>query len=618
MSTVDTPSPDIEQPTVSELAKVRELLAAARTESEMWRTVCSHIFNTIEPDGVRIEINSTSPTINSSRFDGRDARDAWGKTCNALALRVQRENRVIARKCDSEGFSNRAAIGVPVNADAETPDGAIVFVVEETDEGVLRGFIEDVEAIIRIVLATITEAQTSPSQPTSQQSGVDAIVRAAAFTSLREYAFAITNGLKSKLGCDEVSLGLVQGNHIRVLCISGLDDEYPRSPGTQLIQQAMEECLDRQENIVCPQANPAEHAAVFALHKQWQQESGSSAVASFPLIASEQCVGIVSVRTSDAQRIGDETVNTVQQLISPLAPGLVLLQQANRSLRDHAVNSVQSRLSALKPNGRTGMVVWMLATMFALWFTCGSMNYEVQVPCHVIAENMTEVAAPFAGRISAAYVEPGDIVTAGQLLLEFDVSDLVAERQKALADYEIAQIQLATAVAEKNVAAAGQANSRSQAARIQAQLAEERIAAARICSDRDAVILEGELMHRVGETVQLGTPLFRLAPENGLAVQLEVDESDAPYVRAAQSGAFVLNARPADEFACKVRRLDPSSRVIEGRNVFPAMAIPAAGETEWLRPGMRGFAKINTGSQKVWWIWLHAAINKTRLMFWSL
>ena len=629
MSPVDTQqktdTTDVETSSVSVVpgidpARLRTELVKAQSETEMWRMACAHIFNAFEADGVQLEITAASPAITCSKFDGKDTRTAWSRICDALLLRVQRLNRTVARQCDVPGFENRAAFCVPIQEEGEDADGAIAIVVPENDEALLRGYIEDVESVVRIVQVSLTEAQQAPATPTAGQNAADAVVRAASYSSLSEFAFAITNGLKTKLACDEVSLGIVKSDRVRVLCISGLDDAYPRTPGSVLIQQAMEECLDREAHISFPSQSPTDVAPAFALHQQWQQESGSAFVASFPLVVEEECVGVVSVRTSSPAGLSSEQIKSTQHILNPLAPGLVLLQQANQSLREHAVERTRDAITKIKPTTNSKRVAWAACLILSLYAVFCTTDYVVQVPCTIVAENMTEVSAPFAGRISAAWVEPGDHIVAGQLLVEFDVSELESQRKQALADYQIAQMELAVAAQNKDAASAGTAQNRAQSAKIRADIAAAQIANARICADHDGVILEGDLKPRIGEMVQLGTPLFRLAPSNSLAVEMQVTEHAAAFVGSQQEAEFVLNARPSDEFQSLVRRVNPSSTVRDGKNIFPALATPRNGQPglTWLRPGMQGYARVNTGPQKVWWVWLHDIVDTVRLAAWSL
>lgn len=85
----------------------------------------------------------------------------------------------------------------------------------------------------------------APSTPTAS-TGVS---KAAEYESLQEFAFAVVNNLKGKMNCDQVAFGLIQGKHVHVLCLSGFDHIYPRSPGVRVLEQAMSECLDAKRPI---------------------------------------------------------------------------------------------------------------------------------------------------------------------------------------------------------------------------------------------------------------------------------------------------------------------------------------------------------------------------------
>ena len=72
------------------------------------------------------------------------------------------------------------------------------------------------------------------------RASAQARARAASCETTAELAFAITNELRNKLGCEQVSLGMVRRGRVKVVSISGLDEVKKQSPGVAAMIGAME------------------------------------------------------------------------------------------------------------------------------------------------------------------------------------------------------------------------------------------------------------------------------------------------------------------------------------------------------------------------------------------
>ncbi len=74
-------------------------------------------------------------------------------------------------------------------------------------------------------------------------------------------------------------------------------------------------------------------------------------------------------------------------------------------------------------------VAWASFSLASIWFEFGSITYKPLCKANVVAENMVQMTAPLAGRLMAIHVPPGQDVRAGQLLVEFDTTDLALQLQ---------------------------------------------------------------------------------------------------------------------------------------------------------------------------------------------
>ncbi|MBT8150461.1 MAG: hypothetical protein KJO62_03595, partial [Gammaproteobacteria bacterium] len=66
-----------------------------------------------------------------------------------------------------------------------------------------------------------------------------------------------------------------------------------------------------------------------------------------------------------------------------------------------------------------------------------------------------------------------------------------------------------------------------------------------------------------------------------------------------------------------LEQLIPVAVAEDGRNYFRLEAA-LAEEADFLRPGMRGVAKIDMGERKLLWIWTHSLIDRLRMWAWSV
>jgi hypothetical protein len=116
----------------------------------------------------------------------------------------------------------------------------------------------------------------------------------------------------------------------------------------------------------------------------------------------------------------------------------------------------------------------------------------------------------------------------------------------------------------------------------------------------------------------LGEPLFKLAPGNRWSVMLHVPESMAVYLAVGQDGEFATYALPDQTQPCRLARIDASSAVIDGENVFSAQADLDGSAPPWIRAGMQGVARIDAGDRPLWWVWLHPIIDAVHVQLWRL
>ncbi len=129
-------------------------------------------------------------------------------------------------------------------------------------------------------------------------------------------------------------------------------------------------------------------------------------------------------------------------------------------------------------------------------------------------------------------------------------------------------------------------------------------------------MVKGDLSQSLGSPVARGDVLFEIAPLDGYRIILKVDPRDIADPAPAQRGQLALSALPGVTLPLTVKRITPVSIAEDGRNYFRVEA-HLDQQTEGLRPGMEGVAKIAIDRRRLIWIWTHSLTDWLRLWTWS-
>lgn len=569
------------------------------------------------------QFDSNSGTMEDRVAANDSAEAAWRRVSEGMLLNARYKNtgcgRLFASAETAHPFS---AIAAPIPGLSGEPIGSMMLVVPCRDEWHMQSVMAEFRALVAWIAAGSVAPSRSPAAGGTGVSVSSGLTKASEFESLEHFAFAIANNLKGKMGCDQVCLGLVRGLHVQVLCLSGFDNLYPRSPGVKVIEQAMAECLDAKQSLCYQEEQKwsGEQAATgHRLHRAWHLESGGAPVASIPLVVGESCVAVVSVRNPAGKPFRPDQLQKIGELVSPLAPGLLLLERADRTVLRHTWDSLRKfGREQMRPESRTTRLCVLLLLALLCWTMLGQQPYRITVPCRLKPEQVRHVAAPFEGTIARVLVERGDEVAVGDVLVEMDTEQLRSRRQKLLAERDLAELDMMRALQQDQQAQAMQARARRRMAEANLASVQAELEQAVIRSHVAGVVLTGDLKPRIGEVVPLGEPLLEISPDGSFSIELLAPEHVAMHLAAGQAGEFALNARPDEVFPCSLRRVAPSSVVVNGQNVFVTKCSTAMPPTDWVRAGMEGVARVDAGQRPVWWVWLHRSLDSLRLQLWKL
>jgi len=445
---------------------------------------------------------------------------------------------------------------------------------------------------------------------------LDLVTVVGEYPELRAAGRALVTEVASRLGCDRVSIGFVEGDHSDVLAVSHSAQFKQKANVVRAIGAAMDEAIDQQQRVVLPEPESAP-ALVMRAAQNLVDMNGGGSVCVLPLTDADGPVGALLLESSQAGRFDTATLELCDAMAALLGP-VMQLQRANarplwRRLRDTARDTLARFFGP-------GHLAWKLSglAVAALLAVLVLVPGEYRVTADAVLEGkvLRAAVAPFDGYIETAPVKAGELVEAGELIATLDDKDLSVERQKILSRRAQLAKEQREAEADREWARAGILMAQKQQAEADLTLVDDQLSRTRITAPFDGVVVSGDLSQSLGAPVQRGDVLFEIAPLDQYRVVLKVDERDIEDLVAGQGGQLALTSMPGDEMPLLVEVITPVTTAEEGANYFRVEASLAEGN-ERLRPGMEGVAKISIDERSLLWIWTHRITDWLRLWFWS-
>jgi hypothetical protein len=407
--------------------------------------------------------------------------------------------------------------------------------------------------------------------------------------------------------------------------MSGCDDVRDNSPVVGKIRDAMAECLDLGESIVCQKESISKcdvsrsggrTSTGCRLHRQWHDSINNAPVASIPLKSGDRCIAVVSMKRHFGELFTNEGINKLGTLLQPYAPALDLVDRANRSALRHATESLRRTVyNFLRPSRWASKVVVLSILALGAWLGFGTMEYTVTSPCVIVPAQSRHFCTPHQAKLNKARVVAGDAVKQGDILCEFDTQTLRMEKIRLEAGINIAKINQSIAMAEGSPSEAELAGAEIRKLRADLDIIETKISQAIVRAPFDGVITSGDHRQSIGEILPQGQPLFVLSSQQGWTLRMKVSESQIESIREDLTGCFASKAKPEDLQDFRIVRISPSAEQHDKRNIYIVEA-HLNSPPQWVRAGMEGFAKVQTGKRAAWWVLFHNLIDGIRMKLW--
>jgi len=432
----------------------------------------------------------------------------------------------------------------------------------------------------------------------------------------KSVCMALCNEMATRLGCQRVSLGFLDGRYVRVQAISHTDTFQRDVKLTQDIEMAMEECLDQDLEVIYPAAQDAPYASrattQLALHH------GPAAVLSLPLRHNGEVFAVLTLERPRERPFGAlHEVETVRLTCDLCAPRLFEMHARDRWFGALAASWARSKLSLLIGPQHTWMKVGACAAFFlVLFLTLAKGDYRIDASFIFEAPLQQAVVAPFDTFLKSVAVDPGDEVEAGKDILGMlDTSDLRLKLAALKAEQLGYLKQMTAAMRDGKTAEAQIAQAQSDKSAAEIRLLEQHIDQATLMAPITGRVVSEDLKRQIGAPVETGKILFEIARIEALRAELYVPEDSITSVSVGQMGELASVSHPGQRIRFAVERINPMAEVVNSQNVFKVRA-RLLEQHAWMRPGMEGIAKIMAGKKHYLWIGFHRLTNWLRMKLW--
>ena len=431
--------------------------------------------------------------------------------------------------------------------------------------------------------------------------------------SLAQCSAALVSEAAVSLGVGRVSLGLLERGFVRLAALSHSADAGEGATAlARALPEAMQEAIDQGHPIAFPQPVDAQPRIVVA-HAALAQ-MGAGHVLTVPLIHDGRAIGALCFEGSATS--ARNTWHDAIGLACALAPLIVLKRRAERSWHTRATEGLQGRLAKL---GQVRRDVLALAvggtTALLVLLTLVPVAHRVGAPARLEGAVQRSVVAPMDGFVQSVHMRPGDPAKLGDLLVEMAPQDLALEERKWDAEATQHENAAGAALALADRAQFAVSHAKADEARAQLDLVRGQLQRTRLTAPIAGVVIGGDLTQSLGAPVQRGQVLMTLAPHDGYRLILDVDERDVSELQPGQRGQLALGALPSRRIDFQVVRITPVAVTSEGRNSFEVEG-RLEGDLPAMRPGLRGVAKVDTGTRSLLGSVTRPIVDWLRLAFW--
>ena len=420
--------------------------------------------------------------------------------------------------------------------------------------------------------------------------------------------------LTSEFDCERVAFAEMRGLHCSLVALSNSADFDQRSNLVRRIADAMDEAVEQDRAILFPDSDSK---LIQRAHQKLLRNHDLSSVVTIPLASAGKIFGAVTLIGSESSPLDDSALERCQQILSLLAPFLMLKRDQERGFLATMADTIGSTLSTLFGLRylKTKLAVIIVATILTM---ASLIEADFRITADAVLEGEVQrvVAAPISGYLLSSAVRAGDTIRQGEVMASLNDSELKLELARLNGRLQKSRREYREAQSTRDLVGYRVIKEQINQIIAETELIEQQLQSIHLTAPFDGVVIEGDLSQALGSPVERGDTLFKIAPLDDYRIILKVDEREIAYVEQGQQGLLTLSSLSQQSMPIRIERITSVAKAADGANFFRVEAsLPEAGLN--LRPGMEGVGKISAGRERMVWIWTHDVIDWLRLWVWS-
>lgn len=469
---------------------------------------------------------------------------------------------------------------------------------------------------------------------------------------LYQTAYTLANDGRLWIGCDRVSVALVQGGRVRVRAVSGAEHVDRRAQQVRSLEALLAAVHASGEPLQSPGESSAELPPQLASKlEEYLDCSHARQILALPLRRNETAdstksakdsIGVLLAESFDAGRPGERLRQRADELARH---GGAALAHAI-AYHDLPLRPLQERAGRLLRAVRRRPIAVLMAVGCALAVAAALVlvpaDFTVSATGTLVPQTRRNLFAPTAGVVERIAAEHGQGVAAGDELLQLRDPQLDLDYSRISGEMQTAQARLAATRARRSSrssAANPQEEDRQLAAEeeqlkqlqdglaAQLQVLERTRDELRVASPIAGVVLTwnpAELLQ--DRPVRAGQRLLTVAdPAGPWVLELPVPDADIGHILAAQKRGpvelpvtFLLATETAVTHRGQVTHVALNSGTADGQPPSVLVTVSLDGPAPaTARAGAGVIARIHCGRQSLGYVWLHDLIDaiRTQLLF---
>ncbi|WFB36458.1 efflux RND transporter periplasmic adaptor subunit [Kiritimatiellota bacterium B12222] len=424
----------------------------------------------------------------------------------------------------------------------------------------------------------------------------------------------LVNELSSRVRSDRVSLGWLEKEYIRVKVVSHMENFSKHMEGVQELEAAMEESFEQDAEVMWPVAQDEPDAPLISRdHQKFSESQTAGHVVSVPIRDGDKPIAVFTLERK-SEPYTEQELRWLRLCADQVGPRLIQLEASDVWWGKRLARKSLKTASSLVGVEHTGWkILGILGVLLVGFLFFGRWPYRLRGDFELRSEMVRVLPAPFNGFIDEAVVNKGQLVVEGELLLQMDIRELLIEKASAIADVSRYTREMEKARATRELADMQMAGAMAEQAVARLELVNDRLSRASLVAPFSGAVVDGDLRDRSGAPVRQGDVLFRVAQWDAMRVSADVDESDIDFLKVGAEARLIFASRPEAPVKARVISIEPMAQTRESKNVFVAHLEIEAEEEPWWRPGMSGNVRVDAGKKPPYWILTRRTLDYFRL-----